>query len=620
MFEKFKPYHKSVIAMLFDVCAAAFFLPLSFYIRLDQNSYDYYINKDLFNLWLTITVIQFLTFKFYGLYKGIWRYSSTQDLVRLIKGISAAIFFSILYSFFYNRLDGIPRSIFFIDWLLLLVGLGGGRLGYRVLREWKQFKSPDPASMRKVLIIGAGAAGEQIIREIRRTITLNMDIVGILDDDKSKIKRSLQGISVLGSIEDAQFFIDKFSIDTVIIAIPSANSSDMARILTLCNQTAGVIIKTLPKVSDILSNKPSLSQLRNLEPEDLLGREAIELNKEPIKEMIHNSIIMVTGAGGSIGSELVHQIAKFDPSTIILFDTSEYNLYNLDYNLKIKFPALKYKLIIGDIRDKLKVENIISSYSPSIIFHAAAYKHVPMMEQNPSESVLTNIIGTQIVAEAAQKYGVSKFVMVSTDKAVRPTNVMGATKRGAELFCQSLQPSSTTQYIIVRFGNVLGSSGSVIPLFKKQIQAGGPITVTHPDVTRYFMSIPEACQLVLLAGSEGKGGEIFLLDMGKSVKIVDLARNMINLSGFSINQIKIEFIGLRPGEKLYEELLLDCENTQATSHPSLKIAKSSPTNTNVQVTIDELKQMISNFSSDGSISEKLKALVPEYTPRIHNDL
>ena len=610
-------YRKRLVAMSHDIfwCFACIYLSLS----LAHGDFQLFSsgNLQLISVILLICLIQFLCLNLSGLYRGIWRFSSTHDLLNLIRGVTAGVALSALGIFLFNRLLGIPRSFFVIDWLMLVVTLGGGRLGYRILREYLGVRATNGDVLTRSIIVGAGAAGEQLVRDIRRNPNLKTRVVSLIDDDLEKRNKALHKVSIVGGVSDLRQVVKEYGATRVYIAIPSASSSQIDRIVKSCRDT-GVEFKTLPPAKDILLGKVSVEQLREVSPEDLLGRDQVELDKASIQDMVSDETIMVTGAGGSIGSELCRQIASFKPRKIIFFEIGEFNLYQLEQNIKGKYPNLNYEIFIGDVRDRSSVERAIKEYSPKVIFHAAAYKHVPIMESNPNEAIKTNVFGTKNVAELAGKYKVERFVLISTDKAVRPTNVMGATKRVAEMVCQEIQGSNPeTKFMLVRFGNVLGSSGSVIPLFKKQIKMGGPITVTHPEVTRFFMSIPEACQLVLQAGAIGSGGEVFLLDMGKSVKIIHLAKQMISLHGLTEGDIKIEFTGLRPGEKLYEELLLAGEDTLPTVHPLLKIAKHSGSHCSVTEIVETLAPK--ETDSINTCKMKLKKLVEDYEYYIEKD-
>ncbi len=611
-------YRKRLIAMTHDALWCVVGLLFSF--SLAYGDLYFFSSKKLhfFSIILITCSIQFLCLNLSGLYRGIWRFSSTHDLLNLIRGVTGGVALSALGIFLFNRLEGVPRSVFIIDWLILVVALGGGRLGYRILREYLGVRASNGDLMTRSIIVGAGAAGEQLVRDIRRTPHLGTKVVAFIDDDLEKRNKTLHKVSIVGGVSDLRQAVKEYKATRVYIAIPSATSSQVDRIVKSCRDT-GVEFKTLPPTKDILLGEASVEQLREVQPEDLLGRDQVELDKVSIKNMVSNETIMVTGAGGSIGSELCRQIASFSPRKIIFFEMGEFNLYQLEQDIKEKFPNLNYEICIGDVRDRNSVEKVIKDFSPKVIFHAAAYKQVPIMETNPNEAIKTNIFGTKNVAELASKYKVKRFVLISTDKAVRPTNAMGATKRVAEMVCQEIQASSPeTKFMLVRFGNVLGSSGSVIPLFKKQIQMGGPVTVTHPEVTRFFMSIPEACQLVLQAGAIGKGGEVFLLDMGKSVKIIHLAKQMISLHGLTEEDIKIEFTGLRPGEKLYEELLLAGEDTLPTVHPLLKVAKHNGSHCSVDEIVHTLKS--NEADTPNSIKMKLKKLVEDYEYYLEKDI
>lgn len=600
--------NRSVIIFLYDFIFSLICLYASLLIR--HGSWeDVNLIKNLHISLLTVALIQSFCFYFLGLYKPIWRFSSTPDLVRVIKGVSVAVLSSTFVFFFWNRLENIPRTSLVIDWLLLIITLGGGRFSYRLWKDAIKFQGDN-----NVVIIGAGSSGEKLLREIKANSLVNMRVVGFIDDDPYKLRKTIHGIPVLGNISNISFITEKYKLHRILIAIPSATSEQMRKIVQECAKTK-VKFKTLPGMGELLKGKSELLQLRNVETEDLLGRESVILDSENLKNMIEEKIVFVTGAGGSIGSELCNQICKFKPKALICFEMTELFLYKLEMDLKSKYPEINIIPVIGDVRSQQNVSSALSQFRPSIVFHAAAYKHVPLMEQNPGESINTNILGTKIVSQEAINHNVEKFVLISTDKAVRPTNVMGTTKRVAEMICQlSQSKQSITKFIVVRFGNVLGSSGSVIPLFKKQIEAGGPITITDPKIERYFMSIPEASQLVLQAGAIGNGGEVFILDMGSPVKIVDLANHMISLAGLIPDKdIKIEFIGLRPGEKLFEELFLSDEELMNTSHPKLQIAKAKIPNQNSEDIISNLLKN-AKTSSKSELKILLQKLVPEYTP------
>lgn len=572
------------------------------------------IISSFFQVSLGLLFIHSLTFHVFGLYQGIWRFSSVEDLLRVLKGATSAVLFTLLAIFFWNRLDGIPRSIFLIQWLLLVMSLGAGRFSYRVWKDNRMLHSHRSLNASKrILIVGAGTAGEYLAREIHRNPGLNLDVIGFVDDDALKKERTIHGHKVLGKPEDIPAIVSKNNIDEVYIALPSATGEQIKRIVDHC-QRGNVKFKTLPRMNDILSGRVELSLLRNVELEDLLGREPVKLDTTSIAKMVEGKTILVTGAGGSIGSELCRQILRFSPKRIVLFELCELFLYELEMELLRLGLGVEIVAVIGDVRNRERVKRVFQVEKPDLVLHAAAYKHVPMMESHPGEAIHTNICGTRIIAEEAVAASVSKFVMISTDKAVNPTNVMGTTKRIAEMVCQEQNALGKTHFITVRFGNVLGSNGSVIPLFKKQIERGGPVTITHPNITRFFMSIPEASQLVLQAGAMGKGGEIFVLDMGESVKIVDLVKEMIKLSGLTLDKdIQIEYTGLRPGEKLYEELFEETEELVSTEHKKVRVARGRGLPNNFEEMISILCEG-PLLPDRESYKQTLKKLVPEYIP------
>lgn len=609
-------WKKSFIAMSFDCTVSILCFYLAIYIRLDDALFIS-ISKDvLARTLLIVGITQFAIFYGLGLYKGLWRFSSTPDLVRIIRASIFAVVSSFGALFLYNRLNGIPRSAFFIDWTFLVLSLGGGRFAYRLWVDHFRFNGRSIAR-EDVLIVGAGSAGIQLLREIKGNSSLKYHVIGLIDDDKQVKGKTILNVPILGTTVEIQAIADRTFVKKVFIALPRVAGK---KIRSIVKQTSKEIdYKILPMIGDILDGKVHLSQLRSLNIEDLLGRAPISLDTKKISAMLNNKIIMITGAGGSIGSEICYQVAAFNPKMLIVFEQSEFNLYQLEKSLNTEFPNLVLVPVIGDVRNIKRVREVIGRYRPEVIFHAAAYKHVPIMESNSAECIATNVGGTKNVAEVSKEFGVDKFIMISTDKAVNPTNIMGATKRIAEMVCQYCwNKSQSTKFLAVRFGNVLGSSGSVIPLFKKQIENGGPITVTHKEIKRYFMSIPEASQLVLQAGALGNEGEVFLLDMGQPIRIVDLAKQMIRLSGYDPDvEIKIKFTGLRPGEKLFEELLMDDEKTLPTSHPKVRTVKATANFENFEKNLNELMSLDGNQDPD-VYKIFLKKLVPEYmTPEEH---
>ena len=566
-----------------------------------------------------VVPLQGLIFWRFGLYRGLWRYASVADLRRIFMAVAAAAVLipAVLLMF---RVSAIaPRSVFVIDPVLLLLVMGGSRFIYRLWREQGLYGGISLVG-EPVLVLGAGDAAVSLSKEMGRSSTWRL--VGFLDDDTEKQGRTLNAIPVLGALDTLPQWVEKLGVTQAIIAMPEATHQLRKRAIDLCNRTE-IKVLTVPSFDDLLSGRVAISQLRAVELDDLLGRDPVTLDAAGLHELITGKTLLVTGAGGSIGSELCRQIIRYQPGQLILFEQSEFALYSIEQELHAQFPDLNCLFLIGDVRDAARLNEVMSRYRPTLVFHAAAYKHVPLMEQhNAGQAVRNNVLGTWCVAQAAQRHGVHKFVLISTDKAVNPTNVMGASKRLAEMVCQSLQDSNSlslrgrdgvgeTHFVMVRFGNVLGSTGSVIPKFREQIARGGPITVTHRDITRYFMSIPEAAQLVLQAGLMGKGGEIFVLDMGEPVRIADLARDLIRLSGMSEEEIHIEYTGLRPGEKLYEELLADNEHTMLTSHPKLRIAQARAVNA---AWLEGLLVWVETraLPGDAEVKRMLKQWVPEY--------
>jgi len=557
-------------------------------------------------------------FLFFNLYRGMWRYTSLIDLINVFKACSASSAIIVLVILYTSHIIGFPRSVFVIDWVLTILLIGGIRFGIRLaltnhISTLLSFRSiQSSSSAKKLLIIGAGDAGEKVLREIRDNPVVKIEPFGLLDDAREKQGQTIHGVRVLGFIEDIPNLPDEY--DEILIAIPSARGDEMRRIVTLCKQT-GKKFRTLPSIGELIEGRISVNAIREVTLEDLIGREEVSLDQEGISRFISGKRILVTGAGGSIGSELVRQIGRFHPEAIGLLDFSEYNLYQVEMDCRRRLLHSAVHPYLADIRDRELMGRIFSDFKPHTVFHAAAYKHVPMQEHHPREAFRTNVLGTKNVSEAALESQVERFVLVSTDKAVRPTNVMGATKRLAEMLTQSINGSQRTRFMAVRFGNVIGSSGSVIPLFQQQLARGGPLTVTHPEVTRYFMSIPEAAQLILQAGTMGEGGEIFILDMGKPIKVVELARDLIRLHGLEPDRdIPIEFIGLRPGEKLYEELITEGEGIVPTGHKKIMVLRGTVEDRDrLRQNIEEMSQ-ISRIGEKDAIRKKLQDIVPEYQP------
>lgn len=557
--------------------------------------------------------LQALVFLFAGLYRGVWRFASLPDLQRLIRAIAISSALVVAILFMFKPHGVVPRSVLIMDPMLLLLLMGGSRFAYRAWKEHRLYGSAQ-FSGKPVLVLGAGEAAVALLKDLSKSREWN--VVGLLDDKKAMRGRELLGINVLGSIEQLPKLAHALSVEHVIVAMPSARHQRRREVVELANQH-GLNVLTVPSFDDLMSGRVSMAQLRPVEVEDLLGREPVTLDGEGLQHLIEGQVVLISGAGGSIGSELCRQVLKYHPQCLVCLDQSEYALYRLEQEFSGLATHTRIEYLVGDVRNARRVQQVLGRYKPDVVFHAAAYKHVPMMENcNVAESLSNNVNGTYTIAQACKNAGVAKFVLISTDKAVNPTNVMGASKRLAEMVCQGLQEDAGTRFVVVRFGNVLGSSGSVIPKFREQIAAGGPITVTHPEITRYFMSIPEACQLVMQAGLMGDGGEIFVLDMGDPVRIVDLARDMIRLSGLNEDDIEIVYSGLRPGEKLYEELLADDEFTLPTPHDKLRIAVARSVD---QTWVHALLKWIDRASliDETVIKQELGMWVEEYAGDIH---
>lgn len=552
-----------------------------------------------------------------GLFHGLWRYSGSRDLRSLLQAATySTIAYAAAWAFIgpYVAHGTFPRSVFVLDWAFSILIVGGLRFSIRTLREISiQNTLPkDDRARRRLLILGAGDAGEMLMREIVRTYGRRYDPVGFLDDNPSKHGEHIHGVPVLGPIARVVELSKTQKIDEIIVAIPSLSGRHMRTLLELC-RPSGAHIRTLPGVASLLDGRVTVSQLADVNIEDLLGREPVVLDTEALARFIAGRVVLVTGAGGSIGSELCRQLGRFRPKRLVLVEQAENSLFHVDRALRAEHRDVTVVPLVADICDAKRLEAIFAAERPHAVFHAAAHKHVPLMEANPGEAIKNNVFGTRKVADLAHRFGVEKFVMVSTDKAVNPSSVMGASKRVAEIYVQALSQRSKTQFVTVRFGNVLGSAGSVVPLFREQIAKGGPVTVTDPEMKRYFMTIPEACQLVMEAGVMGQGGEIFVLDMGEAVKIVDLARDLIRLSGLEPDRdIEIKFTGTRPGEKLFEELAMDEEHVDKTKHPKIYVGRLRPS------PIGEVERGMTALAavSDGAdpllVKRAFKRLVPEY--------
>lgn len=507
----------------------------------------------------------------YRLYQKAWEYASIGELTAIIKAVTFAAVITAVVQFI--AVHNIYLRVLAITWMIHILLIGSSRFSWRVYRD--RFMA-SKVQKKRTLIIGAGSAGTMVAHQLLKSKDADLEPIAFIDDDPNKWKLEIYGIPVVGMVSEIPWAVEQYNIDHIVIAIPSLKRAEMQRIYEECAKTKAKT-KVLPMLEDLITGKVSVNQIRDVQVEDLLGREPIELDMSMISEKLTGKTVLVTGAGGSIGSEICRQVAQFLPKRLLLVGHGENSVYTIDMELRNKYENdIEIVPLIADVQDRVRIFDIMNEYKPDVVYHAAAHKHVPLMEYNPTEAVKNNIFGTRNVAEAADTFAVKSFVMISTDKAVNPPNVMGATKRFAEMIIQNLATESKTNFVAVRFGNVLGSRGSVIPLFKKQIQAGGPVTVTHPDMTRYFMTIPEASRLVIQAGALARGGEVFVLDMGEPVKIVDLAKNLITLSGFSVDEIGIKFTGKRPGEKLYEELLNENEVQKESIYPKIHIGKAEP--------------------------------------------
>jgi FlaA1/EpsC-like NDP-sugar epimerase len=576
----------------------------------------------VFLAWLAVTLfVKFIVFGILHQYRGWWRYASVTDLFNIMvcSHISTLVLLAgwfIAYNIAGIRermgvLTQVPQAVMVLDWAASIIVICGVRLAIRLYYEETRVKTN--RGVKRILIVGAGNAGESLLREIHRNPEAEYDVAGFVDDDRNKRGVRIHGIPVLGSTLEIKAISVKRNVDEIVIAMPSASHKELRRVVEQC-QGANLQFSIIPDLVAIASGQVSVSQMREVDINDLLGRDPITLELGQIQEFVKSKVVMITGAGGSIGSEMCRQVGPFRPKKLLVVDQTENGLFFVERELRQRFPDLEITAHICDIADKNRVDYLFDLYHPEVVIHAAAHKHVPLMENNPGEAIKNNVIGTRNIARAADRVGTDNFVMISTDKAVNPTSVMGSSKRIAEMVIQCLNETSETEYVTVRFGNVLGSNGSVIPIFREQIERGGPVTVTHPDMMRYFMTIPEASQLVLQAATMGRNGEIFVLDMGEPVKIVDLARDLITLSGFRPGEdIEIQFSGMRPGEKLFEELAITGEDMQPTRHPKISIWTNKPTDqAKLNHAIEELQDIIDQDNDYDGIVRTIKSIVPEY--------
>ncbi len=605
---------RKVLILFFHLVAIIFSLVDAFALRFDLTIPANYW-PTIFELLPAVVVLKITVFWAMGLSEGWWRYVSIPDLMQIFKANALASVTVVLYVVFFHSFEGLPRSVIVLDFILCFSIMIGVRVVTRILREHLALNHKGYHSKPKsVLIVGSGVVAQSIVREIRENPKLDKAVLGYVDNDLRRQGKVFYGVPVIGTHDDLEKLCSRNGIDLVIVAQSSVTPRELRDIVTFCKRH-GITSKILPALGDIIDGRVSMEQCRSVQIEDLLGRAPIRLEVHEISAYLHGKRILITGAAGSIGSEICRQVAKFNPSHLVLFEHAETPLFHIENELREKFPHLSISPSLSDIRDVARVTQVFSEYKPQVVFHAAAYKHVPMSEVNPIEVVKNNVFGTKNIVDASFACSVEHFVQISTDKAVNPTNIMGATKRVAELYVQNLPRNGGTKAVTVRFGNVLGSHGSVIPIFRQQILKGGPVTVTHPEITRFFMTIPEAVQLVLQAGSMGQGGEIFLLDMGDPVKIVCLAEEMIRLSGRKpYEEIEIVFTGLRPGEKLYEELLISGEGVKATRHEKIRIFEAA--NFSSEWLKDETDLLLQ--ATRQTDVDRVVALLKELVPEFHN--
>lgn len=596
--------------VLLDVLLITVSVAMAFLIRFetyDNTQFTQYIPIIKSHI-IQIVLIKIFVYYTMNIYHSIWKYASIPEMVQIIVATMIGNFAMITY--FTVMQVTLPRSIYLLILLLDIALVGASRFASRAGAIFKAFLQTQ-GNFKRVMVIGAGQAGSLIIKEFSQHLDLKSKPVVLIDDDPQKQGKNIGGVKVVGTREDIFRVAKQFDIDEIIIAIPTITKRELQDIYNECRKT-DCKVKKVPGIYELIGGKVDIKEIKEVDIEDLLGRDEVHLNINAINSYIYNRTIVVTGGGGSIGSELCRQLIEFNPKELIILDISENNIYHILNELRRKYPMSTITPIIASVRDEKRIDDIFEKYRPDVVFHAAAHKHVPLMELNPHEAIKNNVFGTFNVVKAANKYKSKRFILISTDKAVNPTNIMGATKRIAEMIIQTYDNKSKTEYAAVRFGNVLGSNGSVVPLFKKQIEMGGPVTVTHPNITRFFMTIPESVQLVIQAGSMAKGGEIFILDMGSPVKILDLAENLIKLSGFEpYEDIDIKFIGLRPGEKLYEELLMDEEGLQKTDSSTIFIGH--PLELNFDELCEQLKDLATYIDNDTrEMIKKVKNIVPTY--------
>jgi FlaA1/EpsC-like NDP-sugar epimerase len=597
---------KLSLFVLIDLVIVWFSIYSSYYFRFDESIPSFYLQQCI-TFCLVSTVVFTASMFYFKLYNRIWQYASVGEMISIAKAaIWSCIISYILTCILTSRV--VPLHVFVRTFETTLLLLGGFRFAWRIYAD--SYRKIVP-TQSKALIIGAGGGGLTVAKKLKANKDSKVYPVAFIDDNALKHRQEVCGLPVLGNRDSIVEVVEKHGIDEIIIAMPSVSKREISKIIEIC-KTTSASLKIIPRIDDLITGKLTYNEIRNVEVEDLLGRDPVKLDLGGIAGYVTGKTVLVTGAGGSIGSELCRQIARFEPARLLLLGHGENSIYSIEMELSRRFPTLKLESVIADVQDERRIDEVFRMHRPEVVFHAAAHKHVPLMERNPSEAIKNNVFGTKNVADSADRYGASKFVMISTDKAVNPTSVMGATKRIAEMYVQSLNSGSNTKFVAVRFGNVLGSRGSVIPRFKEQIAMGGPVTVTHPNMIRYFMTIPEATQLVIQAGMFADGGEIFILDMGKPVHIVDLAKDLIRLSGFESNvDIDIVFTGIRPGEKLYEELLMEEEGLTTTQHNRIFIGKPiNLSRASLELAIKQLEKLVDE--DQAIIRDGLKHLVPTF--------
>jgi len=608
------PRNRFLFFLIGDIIAVVAAVLFAFLLRFEGQIPEQYLQGGFQAALILVLVATIPLFLLFRLYSFTWSYVSIGDLLLLARALFAsALFTSGVFLLLRGEefFSGFPRSVFLITYLLLLLFMGGLRLTKRTYLQWVGQRK-NSSKKERTLVVGAGDEGEEILRSILQSQKSNYLPIGFVDAHPSRVGTTIHGIRVLGKIEDMVGIVQEYEVETVIIALPSGDSTEIRTAVELGREAGLQKIQIVPPLSDVIGGEISIRDLREVQVKDLLGRDQVSLDSLAIESFITDKKVLITGAAGSIGAELCRQIARFSPNTMILLDQDETGIFWISRELQDHFPKIFHHSFVADICDEQKMDSLFEKHKPDIIFHAAAYKHVPLMEDQPDEAVKNNVFGTRVIAEYAVKHGAERFVFISTDKAVNPTSVMGATKRVGEMICETLNAKNHTKFISVRFGNVLDSRGSVIPIFREQIKKGGPVTITHPDMQRYFMSTPEACLLVLEAGAIGEGGEVFVLDMGKPIKIVDLAKEMIRLSGYEPDKdIPIVFVGERAGEKLFEDTLSEKEQNQATKNEKIFVAKLSSTNKD---TFDNSLQKLSSSGTREEIISVLQSLIPGYTP------